>query len=330
MNQAKPILRARDYSPFISLVIPVYNESEAIPPFIEIINKVFGSRDLIYELVFVNDGSSDSTLSILVDESRRDSHIRIINLSRNFHKEAALTAGLDYVQGDVIVPIDVDLQDPPEIIISFLDHWREGYDVVYGVRTSRKSDSLIKRLTASLFYRIFNMISPDPLSENVGDFRLLDRAVVNALKLFPERNRFMKGIFALAGFSTKEVAYERPERSAGKTKWNYWKLWNLALDGVIGFSTLPLRIWLYLGIGISLSAFLYASFIFFRTIILGIDVPGYASLMTVMLFLGGIQVLSFGVMGEYIARLFIEVKQRPIYIVQGIYERGEFKSGHQS
>jgi glycosyltransferase involved in cell wall biosynthesis len=327
MNKAASILNPRADSPFVSLVIPVYNESESVDAFIQVIKKVFRSRDFPYELVFVNDGSSDSTLAVLIEESRSNPNLRIVNLSRNFRKEAALTAGLDYAKGNVIIPIDVDLQDPPEIILSFIDCWKQGYDVVCGVRSCRKSDGFLKRNSATLFYKFFNLISPDSVPENVGDFRLMDRRVVEALKLFPERNRFMKGIFALAGFSTKEIPYERPERTTGKTKWNYWKLWNFALDGVIGFSTLPLRIWLYLGAIISLSSFAYASIIFVRVMVLGIEVPGYASLMTVILFLGGIQVLSFGVMGEYLARLFIEVKRRPIYIVQGVYEAGSFKPG---
>ncbi len=322
MNPVKSLLVPRPEPPFITLVVPVYNESESIAIFITRIREVFKAESFRYELLFINDGSTDDTLYSLLEESKKDAHIRILNLSRNFRKEAAITAGLDHANGDAAVPIDVDLQDPPELILEFIKHWQEGYDVVCGVRAARKSDGWIKRSSAALFYRLFNVISPESLPENVGDFRLMDRRVVDALKQFPERNRFMKGIFALAGFNTKTIAYDRPERAAGTTKWNYWKLWNFALDGVIGFSTLPLRIWLYLGAGISVLAFAYATFLFLRVIFFGVDVPGYASIMTVMLFLGGIQLLSFGIMGEYLARLFIEVKQRPIYIIQGMYEGG--------
>jgi hypothetical protein len=219
--------------------------------------------------------------------------------------------------------MDVDLQDPPEIVLEFVAQWRVGYDVVYGMRRRRDADTLLKRLTAGWFYRFFNSLSPTPIPENTGDFRLIDRRVADALALLPERNRFMKGLFAWVGFPSVGVTYERPVRRIGSTKFNYWRLWNFAIDGVTSFSTIPLRIWSYIGAVFAIISFSYASFIVLRTLILGVELPGYASLMAVVLFLGGVQLLSLGVLGEYLGRLFTEVKQRPIYIVEGTYGRGE-------
>jgi glycosyltransferase involved in cell wall biosynthesis len=215
--------------------------------------------------------------------------------------------------------MDVDLQDPPEVIPEFVEKWREGYDVVYGVRSSRKHDGRMKRTTAALFYSIFNALSPLHMPDNAGDFRLIDRRVADVIRQMPERNRFMKGLFAWVGFSSIGVPYERPQRAAGSTKWNIWSLWNFALDGLFSFSTLPLRVWTYIGGIVALLAFAYGSFIVVRTLILGVVIPGYASLLTVVLFLGGVQLLSIGVLGEYLGRLFIEVKARPLYVVESIY-----------
>jgi len=303
----------------ISIVVPVFNEEESLIPFLDAIGPAFAAEGSNVEVVFVNDGSRDKTLERLVGlcQGRRD--IRVVNLSRNFGKEAALTAGIDFAQGDVVIPMDVDLQDPPELIPVFLAKWREGFDVVYGVRASRGQDSTSKRVTAGAFYRIFNKLSPISIPENTGDFRLIDRRVVEALRQIPERNRFMKGLFSWVGFPSIGVPYERPPRFAGTTKFNYWRLWNFALDGLIGFSTIPLRIWTYVGAAIALFSFLYAAIVIFRTLILGVDVPGYSSLMTVVLFLGGIQLLSLGVLGEYVGRLFSETKSRPIYLVENVY-----------
>lgn len=305
--------------PYISLVIPVYNESQAIARFLARIEEVLGNYNGGWELVFINDGSGDDSLNKLVAAASSDPRLSVINLSRNFGKEAALTAGLDHASGQVVVPIDADLQDPPELIHDFLAKWREGYDVVYGVRTDRDAESLAKRTSASLFYRLFNKVSKVRIPENVGDFRLMDRRVVEVVRRLPERNRFMKGLFAWVGFTSVGVPYSRPERSAGESGMGYWRLWNLALDGIIGFTAAPLRVWAYIGAGIALLAFLYASFIVAKVLVYGVDVPGYASLMTVILFLGGIQLLLFGILGEYFGRLFDEVKGRPIYIVEGVY-----------
>jgi glycosyltransferase involved in cell wall biosynthesis len=321
----QPGATLRTASPLVSLIVPVYDEETSIDSFITDATRVMNALKLPFELLFVNDGSRDQTLAQLVARSATNPAIRVVNLSRNFQKEAALTAGLDYARGDVVVPIDVDLQDPPELIGRFVELWREGYDVVYGLRASRDSDDRAKRTTSKLFYRFFNYLSPIKIPADVGDFRLMDRRVVEVLKMLPERNRFMKGLFAWVGFRSIGVPYERVARHAGTTKWNYWRLWNFALDGVFSFSTLPLRIWIYVGIISAATSFLYAIFIILRVIILGVDVPGYASLMTVVLFMGGIQLMSLGIIGEYLGRLFLEVKRRPIYLVDGVFEGGAVK-----
>ncbi len=279
--------------------------------------------ELNYEYVFVNDGSTDATLAKLIELSGSNPRIRVVNLSRNFGKEAALTAGIDHVRGNVLVLIDVDLQDPPELIPQFVEKWREGYDMVYGARIRRDEDSMMKRFSAVWFYRLFNRMSSVKIPNNAGDFRLIDERATAVLRQIHERNRFMKGLFSWVGFYSIGVPYKRPARIAGQTKWNYRKLWKFALDGIFSFSTVPLRIWSYIGFVISLMSFLYASFIVIRIVAFGIDVPGYASLLTVVLFLGGIQLLSLGIIGEYIGRLIDEAKQRPIYIVEGVYADNE-------
>ena len=281
----------RDYEPFISLIVPVFNERDVIDLFLEKTSSVMEEAGLHYEYVFINDGSTDTTLDKLIDLSISNPHIRVINLSRNFGKEAGMTAGIDYMRGNVLVPIDVDLQDPPELIPQFVDKWREGYDIVYGVRSSRDDDSFMKRASAEWFYRFFNRLSSVPIPKDAGDFRLIDERATQVLRQLPERNRFMKGLFSWVGFYSIGVPYSRPSRVAGQTKWSFLKLWNFALDGIISFSTIPLRIWSYIGALISMLSFLYAAFIVIRTVIFGVDLPGYASVLTVVLFLGGIQLL---------------------------------------
>jgi glycosyltransferase involved in cell wall biosynthesis len=321
--------KTRDYEPVISLIVPVFNEQDLIEIFLEKTSSVMEEAGLDYEYVFVNDGSTDATLTKLIDLSAINSRIRIINLSRNFGKEAGMTAGIDHVRGNVLVPIDVDLQDPPELIPQFVEKWREGYDVVYGVRTSRDDDSMIKRASAGWFYRLFNRLSSVHIPDNAGDFRLIDERATSVLRQLHERNRFMKGLFSWVGFYSIGVPYSRPARVAGQTKWNYRKLWNFALDGIFGFSTVPLRIWSYVGMAISLISFLYASFIVISILVFGIDLPGYASLLTVVLFMGGMQLLSLGIIGEYLGRLFVEVKQRPVYIIEGMYAGGDYTPPEQ-
>ena len=313
----------RPADPLLSLVVPVFNEEETIDLFLDTVPALMERDGFRFEIVFVNDGSRDNTLAHLLDRSAVDRRLRVVNLSRNFGKEAALTAGIDHAQGDVIVPMDIDLQDPPELIEPFMARWREGYDIVYGVRAQRAWDTAAKRLSASWFYRVFNTMSPVRIPENVGDFRLVDRRAVEVLRQLPERNRFMKGLFAWVGFNAVGVPYERPQRAAGSSKFNLWRLWNFALDGVVSFSTAPLRAWFYVGVVIAAVAVLYAVFIVTRVLLFGIDTPGYASLLIAVLLMGAIQLLSLGIIGEYLGRLFLEVKGRPIYVVEGIYESGE-------
>ena len=305
----------------LSLVVPVYNEEETVALFVDRVSQVFGSDPAIkLELVFVNDGSSDATLDCLLTLQQENPSIRIVDLSRNFGKEAALSAGLKAATGQVVVPIDVDLQDPPELILDMIDKWRQGYDVVLGRRVNRDSDSWAKRVTATWFYRIHNKISDPQIPENVGDFRLMDRAVVDALNELPESRRFMKGLFAWVGFRTTFVSYTRPERVAGTTKFNGWRLWNFALEGVTSFSTDPLKIWTYIGGFVASISIIYAAYLTLRVFFLGIDVPGYASVMVAVTFLGGLQLVGIGVIGEYLGRTYLESKRRPIYLIRHIYE----------
>lgn len=306
----------------LSLVAPVKNEEEAVAPFVArvapILDGLFAGAGLgdHWEILFVDDGSTDATLATIMAAHRRDRRVRAISLSRNFGKEAALSAGLDHCRGQAAIPIDVDLQDPPEVIGAMLAKWREGFEVVYGVRTNRRSDSLPKRLTADLYYRAHNYLSDDKIPEHAGDFRLLDRAVIDVIRAMPERNRFMKGLFAWSGFRQAAVEYERQPRAVGQTKFRYWKLWTLALDGITSASTMPLRIWSYVGLVIAALSLLYAAFVVIRTVIFGIGVPGYPSLMVAVLFFGGLQLISLGVLGEYVGRILVETKRRPLYVVR--------------
>ena len=303
-----------------TLVIPVKDEEEAIGPCLARVIPVLEAIDdpvsTSFEILFVDDGSTDRTFEVIRSASANDPRIRAISLSRNFGKEAALSAGLDAARGMAVVPLDVDLQDPPEALARMIAQWRAGFDVVYGVRDNRETDSLPKRLTADLYYRAHNWLSHDKIPEHAGDFRLLDRKVVDVIRRMPERNRFMKGLFAWAGFKQAAVLYHREERNVGKTKFNYWKLWTLAIDGITSASTVPLRVWSYLGAFVALGALGYAVYIIIVTLTSGIDVPGYASLMVAVLFLGGLQLLSLGVLGEYVGRILTETKGRPLYVIR--------------
>ena len=304
----------------LTIIVPVKDEEASIGPcldrLIPVLEKIPDPASKSFEILFVDDGSDDTTLDVIRKANAADPRIRAISLSRNFGKEAALSAGLDAARGNAVVPLDVDLQDPPESLPKMIAQWRAGFDVVYGVRDNRETDSLPKRLTADLYYRAHNWLSEDKIPEHAGDFRLLDRKVVNVIRLMPERNRFMKGLFAWAGFRQAAVGYHREERTVGKTKYNYWKLWTLAIDGITSASTVPLRIWSYLGAFVALGALAYSVYIIIRTLTSGIDVPGYASLMVAVLFLGGLQLLSLGVLGEYVGRILTETKGRPLYIVR--------------
>jgi glycosyltransferase involved in cell wall biosynthesis len=299
----------------LSLIIPVFNEEEVVKIFISTVEDILIARNISFEFIFVNDGSKDNTYEVLKNLSIQNSKIKIINLSRNYGKEQALSAGLDFATGLAGVPIDCDLQDPPELIIEMYDKWKEGFDVVLAKRIDRSSDGLIKRRTSAAFYNLINTVSDIDIPNNVGDFRLIDRRVIDALKTYPEKTRFMKGIFASVGFKQTTVEYVRPARVAGTTSWNYFGLYKLAIEGFVSFTSIPLKMWSYVGAMVSIFSFVYGIYLVVKTTVLGADVPGYTSLMVVLLVMSGLILLSLGIIGEYISRIFIEVKQRPTYIV---------------
>jgi glycosyltransferase involved in cell wall biosynthesis len=303
----------------LSVIAPAYNEEDVLAFFFLRMERVLNACALDWEIICVNDGSRDSTMAVLLHEHQRNPRVKIIDLSRNFGKEIALSAGMDAATGDMILPMDVDLQDPPEIIPEFIAQWEAGYDVVYGVRASRDEDGLAKRVSARGFYRLFNLLAEIDMPQDAGDFRLMDRSVVEVLKALPERNRFMKGLFAWVGFRQVGVPFARPPRAAGQTSWRYWRLWNFALDGLTAFSTVPLRLWTYVGGGVALAAFGYAGFLVIDTLVNGRDVPGYASLMVAVLMSLGLNMLALGIIGEYLGRIFQEVKRRPLYVTRRAY-----------
>ncbi|MBQ3678355.1 MAG: glycosyltransferase family 2 protein [Succinivibrio sp.] len=311
-------MRNPDYK--VALIVPVYNEHETVETFVKTVNEKLAAEIEHIEIVFIDDGSSDNTVELIEKLQKNDKKISLIRLSRNFGKEAAMSAALDLVQSDAIVPIDVDLQDPPELVLEFIRIWRdEGIDTVYGVREDRSSDTNTKRVSSEGFYYVFNKMSGKvKIPSNVGDFRLIDRKIIDILKTLKERNRFMKALYAWPGFSSKGVGYTRPERVAGKTKWNYWKLWNFALDGIFAFSSLPLKIWSYIGGFIGLLSLIYMTWNIFKTMIFGNPTAGYTTLICVILFLGAVQLISIGILGEYVGRLSQEVKGRPVYVAQSI------------
>ncbi len=300
----------------ISIIVPVHNEAAGIDAFFAQLIPVLEGLGTTWEVICVNDGSADTTLDLLVELHRRTPAIKVISLSRNFGKDVALSAGFDFACGAAVIPIDADLQDPPELIVPMVAKWREGFDIVFATRKRREGDSWFKRTTARYFYEIFDRITDVPVPHDTGDYRLIDRRVVDVLVRLPERTRFMKGLFAWVGFRQTSVTFDRQPRHAGDTKWNYWRLWNFALDAITSFSSLPLKIWSYLGVAISLFAFLFALFLAGLKIIRGIDLPGYASLMVAVLFFGGVQLISLGIIGEYLARMYSEVKGRPLYLVR--------------
>ena len=306
--------------PELTLLLPVKDEEEAIPAFLAAIVPILEALDdpvaRSFEILFIDDGSTDATMRLIREAHERDPRVRAISLSRNFGKEAALSAGIDHASGNAVIPYDVDMQDPPSAIPAMIAEWRAGHDVVVGVRTNRETDGWLKRASAGAYYRTHNALSKDKIPEHAGDFRLLDRKVVEVLKAMPERNRFMKGLFGWAGFRTTTVSYRREERQAGTTKFGFWKLWTLALDGITSASTVPLRVWSYVGALIALGTLVFAAFIIVQTIATGVDVPGYASIMVAVLFLGSVQLISLGILGEYVGRILTETKQRPLYIVR--------------
>jgi glycosyltransferase involved in cell wall biosynthesis len=314
----------RPAQPLLSAVVPFLNEAENLPRLIEALERTLPPLGQAWELVLVDDGSRDDSLAVAKAELQRRPQLNatLISLSRNFGKEAALTAGLEAAQGDVVVPLDADLQDPPELIGPMLEQWRQGFDVVYAVRRRRAGDSRTKRLTAFGFYRLMGRLSSTAIPADTGDFRLMDRCVVEALGQLPERSRFMKGLFAWVGFRQTAITYDRDARAKGQSGWSYWKLWNFALDGITSFSRVPLQVLSAGGLLIACLALLYGAWMVLRTLVFGIDLPGYASLMTAMLFLGGVQLLGLGVLGEYLGRVFEEVKRRPLYLVRERWRQG--------
>lgn len=312
----------------VSVIVPVFNEEEAIPhfaaamtPVIEQVKEQLGPHGTV-EVIFVDDGSRDRTAERVLALTNLPARVRLLQLSRNFGKDNALAAGLAAACGDAVVPMDVDLQDPPELLTKMVSAWLGGAKMVNAVRVDRSLDGAFKRISANAFYRVYNWLGDAPLQPNVGDFRLLDRQVVDILNQMPERVRFMKGMFSWVGYAPAQVEYVRPERAAGQTKWKVWSLWNFALDGITGSTTLPLRIWTYFGGVVAFGALIFALVIVVRTLVYGADVPGYASLMVVVLIIGAFNMIALGILGEYVGRVVIEVRQRPLYVVRDQHEVG--------
>ncbi len=303
-------------APLFSVVVPAYNEAEGLDELHARVSRTMDALGEPWELVLVNDGSRDATLAAMERLRAADPRVAIVNLSRNFGKEIATTAGLDHARGAAIIILDADLQDPPELIPELVAGWREGYDTVYAQRRRREGETWLKRSTAKLFYRLMGRVARVEIPPDTGDFRLISRRVVNALAELREQHRFMKGLFAWVGFPSKAVPYDRAPRFAGQTKWNYWKLWNLALEGITSFTIVPLKVATYLGLVVGLAAAIYIAEIVIRTMLFGNPVPGYPSLLAVVLFIGSVQLVTLGIMGEYLGRIFNEVKRRPLYLVE--------------
>ena len=299
----------------LSVIVPVFNEAEVLPQLRARLEPVLSACHPEYEILFINDGSTDSTLPLLKTWAAKDKRIKIISLSRNFGKEAAVTAGLKASTGRAAIILDADLQDPPELIREFWKKFQEGYDNVYGVRQNRSADSFTKRISAQAFYKIYNCVSDTPIPYNAGDYRLLSRRALEALLSLPERERFMKGLFAWVGYKSIAVPFTREKRGAGKTKWNYRKLWNFALSGLTAATTLPLKLWTYFGFAVCLTAFLLTGWLTYKKFALAAPVSGQTFLMATILFFSGVQLISLGVIGEYLSHMFHEVKQRPPYFI---------------
>ena len=307
----------------ISIVAPVFNEEAVLAEFYHTLCETLDTLPYRFEIIFIDDGSQDGSLKTIHDLQTQDARISIIELSRNFGKEIALTAGLDHCQGDAAIIIDTDLQDPPELITDMLHEWQNGYEVVYAKRLSREGETWTKKLSSYLFYRVMQRFAKFEIPEDTGDFRLLDRTAIDAITQLREQHRFMKGLFSWVGFRQKAIPFDRKPRHAGTSKWSYWRLWNFALEGITSFSTAPLRVATYLGLLTALSAFVFGLYIIYDTLVWGNPIPGYPSLMVVVLFLGGIQLISIGIIGEYLGRLFDETKQRPLYLVKNYWCSGD-------
>jgi glycosyltransferase involved in cell wall biosynthesis len=325
-KESKTTIVRFSQSLLLSVIVPVFNEQENIPAFHRRLEGALaGVQDAAAEIIYVNDGSTDMSMTLLLSLMRNDRRIQILDLSRNFGKEAAMSAGLNQARGDAVVIIDADLQDPPELIPEMVRQWRAGYDVINMRRISRSGETWLKKTTARIFYLLMSRIGPVKMPADVGDFRLLSRPAVDALRQMPERTRIMKGLFSWIGFPVREITFHRDGRYAGKTKWNYWRLWNLAIEGITSFSVAPLKAASYVGVLTALTAFVYGVFVVAKTLLHGDPVPGYPSLVVIILFLGGIQLLAIGVVGEYLGRMFIETKQRPLYLIRRHYQA--MKSG---
>lgn len=306
----------------ICLIVPCYNEQEVIDAcHSRIMGAISALSDYTFEIIYINDGSSDQTLAHLEALNRNDARVTVINLSRNFGKEAAMTAGLDHADGDAVIILDADLQDPPELIAEMIGVWkRENADVVYGQRVSRQGETWLKKFTAFSFYRVINWISRVKIPRNTGDFRLMSKRTVDSLRQLQEHHRFMKGLFSWVGFKQVPMTYHRHPRLAGRTKWDYLKLWNFSLEGITGFSTTPLKMASLLGLLIAIFSVIFGAIIIIKTLTEGRDIPGYASLMVMVTFMGGIQLLSIGLLGEYVGRIFNETKRRPLYLIDKIVQ----------
>jgi glycosyltransferase involved in cell wall biosynthesis len=315
MQEAFPYSVQRSWQPMISVVVPAYNEAAGLDIFHRRLLRALAGLGS-WEVVYVNDGSTDDTLAVMEAAHRIDDRVAVVSLSRNFGKETAITAGLDHATGDAVVVIDADLQDPPELIPELVANWREGFDMVYAKRRSRAGETWLKRGTARIFYRLMQRMGDLKLPEDTGDFRLMSRRVVDAVRQLREQHRFMKGLFAWVGYPSTYVLYDREARSSGVSKWSYWNLWNLALEGITSFTVMPLKFATYFGLMVALMSGVYAAQVVVKTLIIGNPVAGYPSLMTVVLFLGGVQLMFLGVIGEYLGRVFNETKQRPLYLVE--------------
>ncbi|CDC31500.1 glycosyltransferase [Clostridium sp. CAG:508] len=308
----------------VTILVPAYNEQEVLHLLYDRLEKLMNENtNYDFEVLLVNDGSKDKTFEIMQELREKDKRFCYLNLSRNFGKETAMIAGLDYCKGDAVVIIDADLQDPPELIPEMIKYWEEGYDDVYAKRKSREGETWLKKFTSKMYYRVLQGFTRIEIQKDTGDFRLLDRRCVEALKSMRENQRYTKGLFSIIGYNKKEILYDRDPRAAGQTKWNYGKLIDLSIDGITSFTTSPLRWAALIGCGVSVIGFVYMLYIIIKTIVTGIDVPGYASLMVVILFLGGIQLIFLGIIGEYLGRTFNESKHRPLYFIERYNETKE-------
>jgi glycosyltransferase involved in cell wall biosynthesis len=315
---------------FLSIIVPAFNEQEVLPTFHKRIIKVLDSLAIESEVIFVNDGSTDGTLEVMKILRAHDTRIAILDLSRNFGKEIAMTAGLDHAKGNAVVVIDADLQDPPELIPEFVKLWREGWDMVYAQRIERRGETLLKKLTAHWFYRLMQRVGRVRIPENVGDYRLLSRRALDSLLQLREQHRFMKGLFTWIGYPQIAVPYHRDPRFAGRSTWDYWRLWNFALDGITSFTTAPLKWATYLGLIIACVSFCYSAVIILQKILYGNPVKGYPSLMVVILFLGGVQLIFLGIIGEYLGRMFDETKKRPLYFLNSFLPSDNLHNAQKS